>query len=147
MIGRKKLVEGHTKEKKENRARSEELDSHRKSPKKEHRQSQLETADKKPQSSGHPRPLGKLQDDERDRPGQQELDRICATWRIERLSGGGQKREVLDRVTVRGRGRIADTRANEGDKAPQSISGRSAVPGKKEVTGKKNKSTTPPSAH
>ena len=140
MIGRKKLVEGHTKEKKENRARSEELESHRKGPKKEHRQSQLEKADKKPQSSGHPRPLGKLQNNERDRHGQQELDRICATWRIERLSergqGGGQKREVRDRAAARGRGRIADTRANGGNKAPQSISGLSTAPGKKEVTGK-----------
>ena len=48
----------------------------------------------------------------------------------------GQKWEVLDRAAARGRGRVTDTRADGVDKAPQSISGRSALPGKKEVASK-----------
>ena len=58
---------------------------------------------------------------------------------IERLSekgqGGRQKWEVLDRAAARVRGRIAGTMADVVDKAPQSIIGRSALPGKKEIAG------------
>ena len=127
---------------KENRSRSEEPESHRKDPKKEYKQIQPEKVgkDRKPQSPGHPGPLGKLQDDDGDCPGQQELARIRTTWRIERLSGkgrGGRQRwEVIDRAAARGRGSTAGTRADGVDKAPQSISGRSAVSGKEEVAGK-----------
>ena len=87
----KKLVEGPTKEMKENRSQSEEPKSHRKDPKKECRQIKLEkvSRDRKPQSPGHPGPFGKLQDDAGDCPGQQELARIRTTWRIERLSEKG----------------------------------------------------------
>ena len=54
----------------------------------------------------------------------------------ERGQRRGQEGEVLDRAAAWGRGRVADTRADGGDKAPQSISCRSAVPGKKEVASK-----------
>ena len=138
---RKKLVEGPMKDMKENHSRSKEPESHRKDPKKERRQIEPEKVGKerKPQSPGHPGPLGKLQDNAGDCPGQQELARIRTTWRIGRLSGrgqgGGQKWEVLDRAAARGRGRIAGTMADVVDKAPQSIIGRSALPGKKEFAG------------
>ena len=68
---RKKLVEGPTKELQENRPRSEEPESHRKDPKKECRQIQPEKVgnERKPQSPGHPGPLGKLQGDSGDSSG------------------------------------------------------------------------------
>ena len=68
---RKELVEGHTKERKENRSRSEEPENHKKDPKKEGRQGQPEKVgnERKAQSPGHPGPLGKLQGDSGDSSG------------------------------------------------------------------------------
>ena len=88
----KELVEDPTRKQQENSLRSKEPESHRKDPKKEYRQIQLEEVGKerKSQSLGHPGQLGKLQDDAGDCTDQQELDRLRTTWRIERLSGRGR---------------------------------------------------------
>ena len=122
----KKLLEGPTKEMKENRSRYEEPERHRKDPKKERSQIQMEKVGKKrkPQSPRRPGRLGKMQDNAGDCPEQQELARIRTTWRIERLygrgQGGGQKWEALDRAATRDRGKTAGTMADGVDKAPQS---------------------------
>ena len=120
------------------RPRPEEPESHRKDPKKEYKQIQPEKVgnERKPQSPGHPGPLGKLQDDTGNCPGQQELARIRTTWRIERLSMRGQARgqnwERLGRAAARGRVKIVGTTADVVGKDPQSIFGLSSLPWKKD---------------